>query len=118
MRLVKIKNKYLFKSNNPEGYHTYAVYYDKKSKSNRAVGLTHLYIKDKKRFNQVNKGNILVMKFKEFDIPSGVKNSYFSKTLSGGKINLKHKDVISVSKRYLSKFQSNKIKRFAKRSEK
>ena len=43
------------------------------------MGLTHLYIKDEKRFKQIAKGNIMVMRFKEFDVPSGVKNSYFEK---------------------------------------
>ena len=119
MRLVKIKNSYLFKGNNPNGVHTYAAYYDKKSKSTRAVGLTHLYVKDQKRFQQVTKGNIMVTKFKEFDVPSGVKNSYFDKNIHGKKINLKDmKNVKFVSQRYLSKTQSNQIINFAKRREK
>lgn len=60
MRLAKIKNKYFYKDNNPEGTHHYAVYYDKASKRNRAVPLTHLYVKDKKRFSQVKKGKIRI----------------------------------------------------------
>ncbi|MCD8372198.1 MAG: hypothetical protein LUD27_02725, partial [Clostridia bacterium] len=62
MRLVKIKNKYLFDSNNPEGTHTYAVYRDNKTHELRAVALTHLYVKDEKRFKQVRKGNIHIEK--------------------------------------------------------
>ncbi len=50
MRLVKIKNRYLFNSSNPNGHHTYAVYYDKAKKENHAVALTHLSVKDNKRF--------------------------------------------------------------------
>ena len=119
MRLAKIKNRYLFNSNNPNGVHTYAVYYDRSTKTNRAVGLTHLYVKDNKRFNQVKRGNIMVEKFKEYDVPSGVKNSYFDKNIFGGKINFKDfRNVSFVSGRYLSKTQSNKIKKFAKRQEK
>ena len=118
MRLAKIKNRYLFKSNNPNGNHSYAVYYDRSSRSYRAVGLTHLYVKDNARFKQVQKGHIMVTKFKEFDVPSGVKNSYFSKNSAGGKIDLKHKDVLSVTKRHLSKKQANNIKKFATRLEK
>lgn len=113
MRLAKIKNKYLYKSDNPNGNHTYAVYYDNKSKETRAVALTHLYVKDDKRFKQVKKGNIKIEKFKEFDVPSGVQNYYYSKNVNGKKINLKDKDVVSVSKRYLSKIQANRIKKFA-----
>ena len=62
---------------------------------------------------QVKRGNIKVEKFKEFDTPTGVKNYYYSKNIHGGKIDLKHKDVLSVTKRYLNKKQSNRIKRFA-----
>ena len=118
MRLVKIKNRYLYKGNDPNGIHTYAVYYDKKTKKNRAVGLTHLYVKDEKRFKQVTKGNIMVMKFKEFDVPSGVKNSYFDKNIQGKKIDLKDKSNVKfISQRYLKKVQSDRIKNFAKRKE-
>lgn len=114
MRLVKIKNKYLFNSDNPNGIHTYAVYYDNKTKQNRAIALTHLYIKDDKRFKQVKKGNIMVSKFKEFETPTGVQNYYYSKNTSGKNINLKDKDVVKVNRRYLPKKQADEIKRFAK----
>lgn len=72
MRLAKIKNNYLFKGDKPDGTHTYAVYYDKPSKRYRAVALTHLYVKDDKRFKQVKKGNIRVK----------VERRYLSKTQS------------------------------------
>lgn len=113
MRLAKIKNKYLYKGDNPNGNHTYAVYYDKKNKETRAVALTHLYVKDDKRFRQIKNGLIRVEKFKEFETPSGVKNYYYSKSVNGKKIDLKNKNVVSVSKRYLSKAQSDRIKKFA-----
>lgn len=116
MRLVKIKNKYLFDSDNPLGTHTYAVYYDRKTKQNRAIALTHLYVKDEKRFKQVNKGNIMVEKFKEFETPTGVQNYYYSKNKKGKKINLKDDDVVKVYNRYLSKKQSNKLKKFARKN--
>lgn len=114
MRLAKIKNKYLFDSEKPNGTHTYAVYYDRQSKRNRAIALTHLYVKDDKRFKQVHKGNILVSHFKEFETPTGVQNYYYSKTISGKKINLKDKEIVKVYKRYLPKKQSDKLKIFAK----
>lgn len=114
MRLVKIKNKYLFKSDNPNGTHTYATYYDRKNKRYNAIQLTHLYVKDENRFKQVKRGNIMVAKFKEFDVPSGVRNQYYSKNINGGKIDLKDRDnVFIVSKRHLNKKQSDKIKSFA-----
>ena len=114
MRLAKIKNKYLFKGDKPEGTHTYAVYYDKPSKRYRAVALTHLYVKDDKRFKQVKKGNIRIEKFKEFDVPSGVQNYYYETTTTRRKIDLSDKsNVIKTEKRYLSKKQSERIKKFA-----
>lgn len=115
MRLAKIKNRYLYKSDNPNGIHTYAVYYDAKTKTNNAVALTHLYIKDDKRFKQVKKGNIRVEKFKEFDVPSGVQNYYYSKTVDGTNIDLKNTDNVKfIGSRFLSKSQSERIKKFAK----
>ena len=114
MRLAKIKNKYLFKGDKPEGTHTYAVYYHRPTKRYRAVGLTHLYVKDDKRFKQVKKGNIRIEKFKEFDVPSGVRNFYFDKNIFGKKIDLSDtENVPKVEKRYLSKAQSERVKKFA-----
>lgn len=115
MRLAKIKNRYLYKSDNPNGIHIYAVYYDTKTKTNNAVALTHLYVKDDKRFKQVKKGNIRVEKFKEFDVPSGVQNYYYSKTVDGKNIDLKNTDNVKfIGSRFLSKSQSERIKKFAK----
>lgn len=115
MRLVKIKNKYLFNSDNPEQVHTYAVYYDKKNKSNRAIGLTHLYEKDNTRFSQLRRNMLMKEKFKEFETPTGVKNSYFSKNRFGNKIDLTDtRYVVKVGRRYLPKSQSERIKKFAK----
>lgn len=114
MRLVKIKNKYFFNSSKPNGTHTYAVYYDKQTKQNRAIALTHLYVKDEKRFNQVRKGNILVTNFKEFETPTGVQNYYYSKTTGNAKISLKDNDIVKVYKRYLPKKQADRLKKFAK----
>ena len=116
MRLVKIKNRYLFDSDNPNGVHTYAVYFDRKSKRYRAVALTHLYVKDKNRFKQVRRGNIKIEKFNEFDVPSGVQNYYYSQRKSGGKIDLRDtSNVEFLSKRYMNKRQSDRIKNFAVR---
>jgi hypothetical protein len=69
-------------------------------------------------FESVKKGQISIEKFKEFDVPTGVKNSYFDKNLKGGKIDLKDKrNVVYVGKYYLSPKQSDRIKKFAKRRE-
>lgn len=114
MRIAEIKNRYLYKDKkNPNGTHYYGVYYDKTKRETRAVALTHLYVKDKKRFVHVKRGNIKIEKFKEFDVPTGVKNYYYSRDVDGNKINLKNPDVVKVSKRYLTKSQANRVKNFA-----
>ncbi len=114
MRLCKIKNRYLFKSNNPKGNHTYAVYYDKKSKETRAVALTHVYVKDEKRFEQVKKGNIKLEKFKDFEVPSGVKNYYYSKNINGDSINIRDRTNVVIGKRKIDSEQAKRIIAFAK----
>ena len=81
MRLFKIKNKYMFNSNNPNGNHTYAVYKDKKTNKYRAIQLTHLY--EDKKIKQINKGYLKVEKFKEFSYPTGVHDTYYDKDLKG-----------------------------------
>ncbi len=116
MRLAKIKNKYMYETKpGDKGTHTYLVFFDRKKKRYNAAQLTHLYIKDNKRFVQVNKGLIKVEKFKEFDVPSGVKKHVYENNIYGGNINLKdRKNVRKVYSRYLSKKQSSRIKKFLK----
>lgn len=116
MRIAKIKNKYMYKtSESDNGVHFYLIYYDRKKKCYCAVQLTHLYIKDKDRFIQVNKGNIKLEKFKEFEVPSGVRKDVYTKNSKGTKINIKDKtNVVFVSKRYLSSKQSGRIISFIK----
>ena len=102
-----------------KGSHHYLVFFNRKSKRYNAVQLTHLYIKDKERFKQVNKGNILVEKFKEFDVPSGVRNVLYTSTLSGKNIDLNDsKYVVEVGNRYLSKNQSKRILDFVNKKKK
>ena len=114
MRIARIKDSYIFDKNS-NGSHLYAGYYDRSSKSYRAVGLTHLYVPDSNRFNQVSRGFLMKTKLPGFDAPTGVKNSFYSKNLSGGFIDLKSSGVISVSKRHLSSKQAKSIINFAKR---
>ena len=114
MRLAKIKNSYMYKTKpDDNGIHHYLVFYDRKNKRYNAVQLTHLYIKDKDRFRQVNKKIIKIEKFKEFDLPSGVRKGIYSSNVFGGKIDLKDNDNIEkIYNRHLSKKQSDRIKSF------
>ena len=112
MRLAKIINKYMYKGDDGEGHHHYLIFYNRKEKRYNAIQLTHLYLKDKKRFTRVKKGLLKIEKFKEFDVPSGVKNKVFNHNADGLKIDLKNKNVINISKRYISKKQKNRIMNF------
>lgn len=116
MKIAKIKNKYMYETRpDDNGTHHYLVYYDRKTQRYNAVQLTHLYIKDKNRFEMIRKGLIKVEKFKEFDVPSGVRRKIYTSNMNGGKIDLKDKNnVVALSKRYLSSRQSNRIKKFIK----
>ena len=117
MRLAKIKNKYMYKTDdNDEGTHYYLVFFDRKTKSYHAAQLTHLYIKDKNRFIQVRKGYIKIIKLKEFDVPSGVRIDVYKTNANGEKIDLNdRKNVRFISKRYLSKKQSLDVIKYLKK---
>lgn len=98
---------------NDNGSHYYLVFYDRKNKRYNAVQLTHLYIKDNKRFVQVRKGLIKIEKFKEFNVPSGVRKGIYTTNVNGKKIDLGDKDNIKyVTKRHLLKKQSDRIIQF------
>lgn len=101
------------------GSHHYLVFFNRKSKRYNAVQLTHLYIKDKERFKQVKKGLITIEKFKEFDVPSGVKKEVYTSTASGKNIDLNDtKYVDKVYNRHLSAVQSKRIKAFINKKKK
>ncbi len=122
MKLVKIKNKYMFlpkkgqeKDYEPEGIHIYAVETDKKTKETWAVRLTHVYepIKVKK----IKKGQIIVMKLPDVQYPSGVTNTRMTKDVHGQPLDLKKVDAININPKkatYLSRAQAEKIKSFSK----
>lgn len=120
IRVAKIKNSYMYKTDkNDKGTHNYLVYFNKKTRRYNAVQLTHLYVKDKERFKQVRKGNILLEKFKEYDVPSGVKNHIYTTNIYGAAINLNDsKNVVEVGNRYLSKNQSKRILDFVNKKKK
>ena len=116
MRLAKIKNKYMFNTlPNDNGVHYYLIYFDRKNKRYNAIQLTHLYIKDKNRFIQVNKGLIKIEKLKEFEVPSGVKKEIYTTNIFGEKIDISNKQYVDkVFSRHLNKKQAERIKNFVK----
>ena len=110
MKLLRIRNGYLYNSDDPNGYHDYLAFYNKETKSYFLVQLTHLYVWDKKRYVQVKRGDILVQKFKEYETPSGVKKEIYEKDLKGNKIRIKQNDEIKKIYRNISMKQEKIIK--------
>ena len=109
----------MFKTTSPRKSHWYAIYFDRKSSSYRAIGLTHIYNPDPKRVGQVKAKSLKKVKLPQFETPSGVKNRYRDQNLRGGKIDLKDKEnVLEVSKRHLPPKMAKEIMNFAKTKEK
>lgn len=114
MRIAKIKNKYLFKSSNPNGTHDYLVYRDKNTKQLRAIQLTHIYKKDKKRFNQIKQNQIKKMNFKHRETPSGVTKKIYNVDVNGKPLDLLNHNInLNVyRKTRISKKQQDDILKF------
>ena len=89
MRIVKVKNKKMFKSKNPEGIHYYAFWWNKKHKQYNAVRLTHIAKKDSVRYEQVEKGQILNIRLKSLDkyADSGITRDNYITDVYGNKLN-------------------------------
>ena len=120
MCIARIKNRYMFKSKNPNKPHDYLVWTDSSTGQVRAVELTHLYEIDKYRFAQVKSGLLKKMKFRHRETPSGVNNGYVYKNINGGPIDLTHPDVNlnAYRKAYISSKQIRDILKFANKPKK
>ena len=113
MKLARIKDGYMFRSGNPDGEHNYCLFYDKKTKSYKAVQTTHLYRRDEKKFKQLEKNAIMRVRFPGCELPSGVRSYHHTHNVNGDKIDIKDKSVTILSKKHFPKKLSAKIKKFA-----
>lgn len=129
MKFVTIKNKYIFKSSKkdkgkeykPNQAHIYAVYKDKKTGETRLVQMTHLVEPQKK--GAIKMGRLMMVQFPNVDMPSGVKNEFYTKDIDGAPIDLKKikaKDIKGKKKKatYISKPLAEKIIAFANKRHK
>ena len=129
MKLVTIKNKYMYKPATPEekkkykpnGVHLYAAYTDEETKELRLVQMTHVI--EEQKAAKIKRGKLLMVKLPNVDMPSGVKNEYFSKDVDGNAIDLakvKAQNIKSKSGKatYVRKPMADKIKAFAKKRHK
>lgn len=110
MKLAKIKNRYIFHSDKPNGYHTYLIYYDKRDKKHYAITTTHLYKADPKRMGQVRDGIYKKMKLPGHELPSGIYHKPNKTNVFGGDIDIHSKDV--QLKQSISKSKAKKVLRF------
>ena len=109
VKLYSIEDGYFFKTDQPKGTHTYAVWYDRKKKRYNAVPTTHLYKSDAKRMKQVESGYLMRQKLPGILLPSGVKNYAHTTDVNGHKISVKDSRVKELSKKHLPKKISDKI---------
>ncbi len=113
MKIVKVKNRLMFRGNNPNGTHYYAFYWNKKYKKYNAIQLTHIAKKDSVRYQQVANGKIKPIRLKKIDkyADSGItKNNYVS-DVKGKRLNPSI-GIVVIDK--VSSSSSKKIKNFAK----
>ena len=89
MKLVSIPDKYMFdrKSNKHHNYLIFQV-----NGEVRAVQTTHLYKYDDGKEQDLKKKRLLKHKFNSFELPSGIKSSYFAININGKKINPRPSD--------------------------
>ena len=88
MKLLKIKDSYMFKNpkgDNPYGSHWYLVY-TPKGKTPYVKELTHLYKPDRNKMDDVHNGLLTKVRVTGFDVPSGMssikKDDYFGNPLT------------------------------------
>ncbi len=122
VKLVKIKNKYMFnpteknqKDYKPNGVHTYIVFKDAEEHTH-AIRTTHLY--EKKKFDQIEKNILMAMKLPGIKYPSGVRYGIISTDIEGKKLDLNKVHAVNINGKrgtYLSKKQAEKVLNFADR---
>ena len=103
MHLVKIKNRYFYKSDKGDSTHTYAVYMDSKTGEVRAVPTTHLFVPDEKNMEKLHKGLLCKVNLPGYETPSGVHNYYYNQNINGKQINLQDNDIDVIKLRWLRK---------------
>ena len=91
MQIVKVKNKLMFKSKNPNGVHYYAFYWNKKYRRYNAVRLTHIAKKDNVRYAQADNGSIKPIRINALDkyADNGITKCNYISDINGNPLNPK-----------------------------
>ena len=109
VHVAKIKNRYIFRNNkgaDRNKFHHYLVYTDKYTGQNVAVQTTHLYRKDKERFEELRAGRGIKMSLPGMETPSLVIKKFHTTNANGKGIDFAHRDV-----RIRSRISDSKAKR-------
>lgn len=111
MKIVKIKNDLMFRSNDPNGFHYYGFWWNKQYGKYNAVQLTHIARKDIIRYNQADNGTIQHLRIKALDkyADSGIKKNRYISDVRGNPLN---PNIGTVVVNKLSTSSANKIKNF------
>lgn len=115
MKIVKVRNHLMYHDQaNPNGYHYYAFYWNKKYNRYNAVRLTHIAIKDSKRYTQADRGLIKPIRIKQLDkyADNGITKDNYISDINGNRLNPNIGTTVIVK---VSDTSASKIKRFGTR---
>ncbi|MDR2828589.1 MAG: hypothetical protein LBV51_04130 [Acholeplasmatales bacterium] len=114
MRILNIKDNYMFDKTNKTGTHRYAVYRDNKTYETRAIQLTHIYEIPPNKQSRINNGYIKELKLPFYYLPSGIETGYITKDINGKKLKLNNGNS-NVSVKRVDDKSKNSILRIAKK---
>ena len=111
MKIVKVKNRLMYRSNNGNGIHYYAFFWNRKHKKYNAIRLTHISNKDNVRYQQADNGDIKPIRLKQIDkyADNGITKERYINDVNGNNLH-PNMGVIVINK--VSGSSVNKIKRF------
>lgn len=89
MKIVKVRNKLMFNSPNPNGIHYYAFFWNRKYRKYNAIQLTHISKKDNVRYQQADNGDIKPIRLKKIDkyADNGITKKNYISDVNGNKLN-------------------------------
>ena len=114
MKIVKIRDGLMFNSNNPGNWHYYALFYNRRYRKYNAIRLTHIAIKDSRRYQRANNGLILPIRLKQIDkyADSGITRERYINDINGNNLNANIGQVVIPK---VSGYSSQKIKNYGNR---
>lgn len=115
IKILKIQNnKMYFDEKNPDGYHYYAFFWNKRYRRYNAIRLTHIAKKDNTRYRQADNGHIKPIRLKQLDLyaDNGITKENYISDINGERLNINMGE-IEINK--VSGSSCKKIKEFGTR---